>query len=215
MNHKDRCGRLLRLRGPRAACRVGSVAAFCEAKSSEMNHKKSSDLNKGFTLIEAVMSLALFMILSFGVLLLWQHAARSAENAIRTQNALDNLNIAMNGLLANIELSHTIMLRTESQNVLEQLNLWGLDPHGRPHTYMFSFQRRALHSSAGYKSLRLGLQQYAYGIELIQIVNQNNKRLDITITSVCLCRARCAQNNLCPSRIIVTGSVCIIHRRMT
>ena len=177
-------------------------------------------MNRGFTLIEAVMSLALFMILSMGVLLLWQYTARNAENAIRTQNALDNLGIAMEGLLTNIELSHTIMLRTDSQNILTQINLTGLNPQRQHHIYTFTFSRSALPSEPRYKSLFFGgpagQQQYAYGIELIRIVNAHNRRLDITITSVCLCRRRCAPANVnqCPSRIVITGSACIIHKRM-
>ena len=173
-------------------------------------------MKKGFTLIEAVVFLALFMVLSIGVLLLWHHAARNAENAIRTQNALDNLGIAMEGLLTNIELSHTITLRTDSQNVLTQLNLRGLNPQGQPHTYIFTFNRNAPSSSAGYRTLRLGLQRYAYGIETIHIVNVLYRRLDITITSVCLCRIRCAreQINHCESRITITGSANIMHKHV-
>ena len=171
----------------------------------------------GFTLIEVIMSLALFMILSAGVLLLWQTASRSAQSVIRTQNALDNLNIAMDALLANIELSHTITLQTEGQNILRQLDLRGLNPDGNPHTYIFTFNRNAQPSTAGYKSLRLGLQQVAYGIETIRIVNANNRRLDITIISVCLCRTRCAlaQIHLCESRIIITGSADIMRKHIT
>ena len=173
-------------------------------------------MKKGFTLIEAVMFIALFMILSIGLLLLWQHASRSAQNAIRTQNALDNLGIAMDALMSNIEFSHTINLHTNPQHVLISLRLTGLNPDNRQHTYEFTFSQNAPRSSAGYRSLRLGLQRYAYGIETIHIVNVHNKRLDITITSVCLCRTRCAENNLnlCPSRITITGSADIIHKRI-
>ena len=173
-------------------------------------------MKKGFTLIEAVMSLALFMILSVGVLLLWQHTARNAANAIRTQNALDNLGIAMDGLLTNIEFSHTITLRTVGQNALTQLNLRGLNPNGQPHTYIFTFYPSATPSQeTRYKILRLGGQRYAYGIEMIRIVNVNNRRLDITITSVCLCRTRCALVANCASSITITGSANILHKHIT
>ena len=197
MNREDKCGR--------------RMAAFREAKSY--------DMKKGFTLIEAVMSLALFMILSFGVLLLWQHVSRSAQSAISTQNALDNLGIAMDGLLTNIELSHTITLHTNNQNILSRLELRGLDHLGRPHTYHFTFDPNARYSSAGYKSLRLGMQVYAYGIESIHIINFNNsnRRLDITITSVCLCLTPCARAhiNQCESRVSITGSANIMHKHIT
>ena len=176
-------------------------------------------MKKGFTLIEVVMSLALFMILSFGVLLLWQYTSRSAASAIRTQNALDNLGIAMDGLLTNIELSHTLYLQTGGQNRLRRLSLRSLNPNGLPHIYTFTFDPNAHNTSSRYKSLffggPLGQQQFAYGIETIHIVNHDNRRLNITITSVCLCRTRCAQVNLCSSRISISGSADIIHKHVT
>ena len=176
-------------------------------------------MKKGFTLIEAVMSFALFMILSAGVLLLWQFTVRNAENAIRTQNALDNLGIAMDALLRNIEFSHTIKLQTINQNVLRRLYLRGLNPQNQPHTYVFTFDPNAPSTSTRYKSLffggPLGQQQYAYGIETIHIINVNNKRLDITIISVCLCRIRCVQISQCESQISVTGSANIMHKHIT
>ena len=172
-------------------------------------------MSKGFTLVEAIMSLALFMILSLGVLLLWQLASRSAVSAIRTQNALDNLGIAMDALLMNIEYSHTITLVTNNQNVLRRLYLTGLNPQGQPHTYVFTFDPLALPSSPRYKSLFFGGQQYAYGIESIRIISADNRRLDINITSVCLCRTRCASINLCESQVSITGSADILHKHVT
>ena len=177
-------------------------------------------MKKGFTLIEAVMSLALFMILSFGMLLLWQHVSRSSQSAIRTQNVLDNLGFAMDGLLTNIEFSHTITLRTDSENRLLQLSLEGLSPGPtpRPHTYNFTFYPNATSAQETiFNILRLGGQRYAYGIETIQIVNERNKRLDIKITSVCLCLTRCAQAQLnqCKSRVSITGSANIKHKHIT
>ena len=177
-------------------------------------------MSKGFTLIEAVMSLALFMILSIGVLFLWQQVSRNAQNAIRTQNALDNLGIAMDALLTNIEYSHTISLQTNNQNVLRRLYLTGLNPSRQTHTYVFTFDPGASPTSTRYKSLFFGgrntyQQQYAYGIESIHIVNIGNKRLDITITSVCLCRVRCHQITSCESQVSITASANIMHKHIT
>ena len=173
-------------------------------------------MKKGFTLIEVIMSLALFMILSAGVLLLWQHTARNANNAISTQNALDNLGIAMDGLLANVEFSHTIRLHTNNQNIMTRLELIGLGPSGPRHPYVFTFYPSATPSQeTRYKILKLGGQRYAYGIDSIRIVNVNNRRLDITITSVCLCRTRCLNVSLCESRATITGSTNIMHKHIT
>ena len=160
------------------------------------------------------------MILSMGVLLLWQHASRNAHSAIRTQNALDSLGIAMDGLLTNIELSHTISLQTNSQNVLRRLYLTGENPARQPHTYVFTFDPAAPPTSTRYKSLFFGgrhtyQQQFAYGIESIHIVNINNQRLDITITSTCLCRHRCEQVMSCESRVSIAGSANIMHKHVT
>ena len=145
-------------------------------------------MNRGFTLVEAVVSLALFMLLTVGVLLLWQHAARSAAYSLGMQNTLDNLGAAMDGIVRNIEFSHTIVLYTNSDDVLLRLELTGVNPSFQPHTYVFTFNPNALPTQAMYKSLFFGGQQYAYGIEEIRIVNAGYARLDITIVSVCASR---------------------------
>ena len=131
-------------------------------------------LNKGFTLIEALTSLALFMLLSLGVLFLWQHAAAVAEKALLKQNALDNLYIAMDAFTTNIQFSHSLELTTDSQDVLIQLDMLGFR-NNNPHTYVYRFNRNA--------GLTFGNQQFVYGIDSIRIVYIPHSRFDITIES--------------------------------
>ena len=160
-------------------------------------------MKKGFSLIEAVMSLALFIILSSGVFFLWQHVARNAAETIRVQRVLDNLGLAMDGLIKNIEFSHSIVLQTNSQDVLLLLELCGYNHLDRPHTYVFEFSPNARPGQARYKSLFFSEQQHTYGIETIRIINVDYLRLDITIVSTC------------EHPITINGSVNIQHKHMT
>ena len=165
-------------------------------------------MKKGFSLIEAVMSLALFIILSSGVFFLWQHVARNAAETIRVQRALDNLGLAMDALTKNIEFSRRMVLQTNSQNVLLRLELYGYYWDGSPdHPYVFTFSPHAIPGTPRYKSLffggRLGQQQHSYGIKTIRIINVDYLRLDITIVSAC------------EYPITINGSVNIQHKHMT
>ena len=140
-------------------------------------------MNKGFTLIEALISLALFMLLSTGLLLLWQHTASIASRALVKQNALDNLHIAMDGLTSNIQFSHSLTLTTDSRQRLRRLDMQGYNPRGQHHTYFFTFNPYARPQDAIYKSLFFGGQQFAYGIQTIRIIHVKNCRFEITIES--------------------------------
>ena len=142
-------------------------------------------MKDGFSLVEAVVSLALFLLLSLGILLLWQHSARSVANSVRMQNTLDNLAVAMDALVRNIEFSHTLVLYTESDDVLLRLEMTGVNPGGQPHTYVFTFNPDALPHQPMYRSLFFGGQQYAYGIYRIRVLSVNDARFDITIVSSC------------------------------
>ena len=159
-------------------------------------------MKKGYTLLEALITLSLFMVLSFSLLFLWQYAARGAQNAIRMQNVLDNLGIAMDGLIINIQHSYKLVLNTDSQDVLRRLEMHGYDPNGNPHTYIFTFNPNALPAQAIYRRLFFGGQEYAYGIRTIQIINVGYMRLDITITSICA------------HPVVFAGSVDIRHKHV-
>ena len=165
-------------------------------------------MKKGFTLIEAIIALALFMILSIGVLFMWQYAARNARETIRVQTVLDNISIAMDALIANIELSHSIVLHTNNRDILRRLDLSGYYWDGSPHTYIFTFNPNALPHLTSFQSLFIGIpglggQQFAYGIYSIKIVNKYYLRFDITITSAC------------ENPITITGSANIQHKHVT
>lgn len=162
-----------------------------------------SGSSPGFTLIEALMSLALFSLLLLGLMFLWSRQTESASEAVRAQRALDNIGIAMDGLIRNIEFSHSIELRADSGGVLLRLSLEGLNHNLAPHTYHFTFDPAAQPHEARHKSLMLGGQQYAYGIEAIRIVNVENRRFDITVTSDC------------ETPRTISASVCVMHRNVT
>ena len=172
-------------------------------------------MSKGFTLIEAITGLALFMILSIGVIFLWQHTSRNARSAIEIQNTLDHLGTAMEALIINIELSRSIILYTDNQDILRRLYLYGNNPQGARHTFLFEFNQHAQHSTPRYKSLFFGGQQHSYGIETVSILNIAGRRLDITISSVCKCPVTCAGISKCKSSITISGSANIQHKHIT
>ena len=159
----------------------------------------------GFTLIEAVIGIALWMILSAGVLFLLQFSAARGSEILARQRALENARVAMDGLIMNFQMAHHFTLITEGNtDVLSRLDLYSINPAGAPHTYEFHFAPHALNQNHGqFQRLRFGRrpspQEFASGIAEIRIFPEGY-RMRIIITTGC------------PEPIILEGSVCVRHK---
>ena len=142
----------------------------------------------GFTLLEATIALALFLILSTGVLFIWQYAAGRSMDIVARQNAFENARASMDALVMNLQMANTIVLETDAEHVLQQLTMTQRNPQGQPHNYIFYFDRHALPGEAKHHRLEFGLNnEFASNIALVHITYDSaNGQMHITVRTDCL-----------------------------
>lgn len=141
--------------------------------------------NKGFTLLEAVIALACWLVLATGVLFMWQYTAASSSGFVRRYDGLENARIAMDGLITNIQLAKEIDLLTIHDDILRRMTLIQLNPLGNPHPYEFSFNPIVAEGSPSQHRLLFGNVEFARGIRRVYIVHTENSHLDITVETSC------------------------------
>jgi len=149
--------------------------------SKPVNKRKA-----GLTLLEAVIALALWGILSTGVFLTWHHISRASQEIRASQSAFENARVAMDALIMNMQMAWDIELITGTNDVLQRLTLWERDPQGRPHAYRFYFDINALPGQAKFQRLEFGTNnEFAANIAVIRITYVENSRMNIFIETGC------------------------------
>lgn len=140
-----------------------------------------SKCTKGVTLLELVIALGLWLILSAGVFFLWQHTSGSTENIMQRQAAFERARTAMDMMIANIEFSYRVTIRTDAQGRLNTMVTRGYMGNVR-HNYEFQFR-------PGYQDLRFNsaghFQMVATGISAIYVTYTNGRRINILIHTNC------------------------------
>jgi Tfp pilus assembly protein PilE len=195
-----------------------------------MANKKARKARKtrgGFTLLEAVIALALWLLLSVSVFFVWQHSARSGEILFARQNAFENARISMDALIMNLQMSERIRV-VNNGGVLRRLDLY---QRGRTYPYQFHFERVAAQLNFGFvqdsdnnsHDFSRG-NEFASNIAKIKIeYDCENKIMHIEITTGCVkpkcCNGRtncttscvlppcCVDKINCGEPIILHGSV--------
>jgi type II secretory pathway component PulJ len=138
----------------------------------------------GVTLLEAVIALAIWMVLAAGIIFIWQSFTRSSLQIIKTQDAFENARAAMDALLINIQLADTIQLETDNNHVLKRLTLTQRDPQGNPHNYIFYYNTHAIPGEAKYHRLEFGLNnEFASQIANISLEVPHRNRIAISIST--------------------------------
>jgi len=168
---------------------------------------RASKDTKGFTLLEAVIALAVWMVLSISVIMIWHHVSERGTELLARQNAFENARVALDVLIVNIEMANNIQLTVGSGNTLRTLRVTQRRPTGHVWNYYFQFS-----PSAGTRHrLQVGGNEIARDIEQIIIEPINNTRLRIVVTTICDCSPtainRCA--------IILEGNVDIRYKRLS
>ena len=139
----------------------------------------------GLTLLEAVIALALWLVLSIGIFLVWQHTALSGADMIERQTAFENARISMDALIMNFQLARRITLQTDSNDVLQRLTLNQRNPLGIFENYVFRFNVNALPASAQFQRLEFGNNEFAANIAEIKITYVDDNRMVIKIITGC------------------------------
>ena len=155
----------------------------------------------GFTLLEAIIALALWLILSVGIFAIWQHTTHISREILARQNAFENARVSMDALLMNLQMAQAIHLEVDSNNILRTLTLTARNPQGLLHDYTFRFDINAPIDSARYNRLIFGLHnEFASNIASVRIEFVNDNRMSVTIQTAC------------KEPIIITGSVDVRYK---
>jgi len=157
----------------------------------------------GFTLIEAVIALAIWMILSVSVLFIWHHASTRTTAILARQNAFENARGAMDVLITNLQMAQSITLYVGPNYVLREMRLPGFNPDGNPNTYVFNFDVNLPPTAVRFQRLEFGSNELASNIAMVRIQPIGNNHIHITIETGC------------DYPIIIHGSVDIRYKNLT
>ena len=165
-------------------------------------HKKAST---GFTLIEAVIALAIWMVLSLSVFFVWRNTAEHTDALLERQSAFENARGSMDVLLMNLQMAHTIRLTVVRwrdgydiwhYHILHYLELHQINPEGILHRYLFRFRVHLPSSETTFQRLEFGgfrrgtniydVNEFASNIAMIQIQpSENEQYMNITVITGC------------------------------
>ncbi|MDR1665209.1 MAG: prepilin-type N-terminal cleavage/methylation domain-containing protein [Clostridiales bacterium] len=139
-------------------------------------------LKKGFTLLEAVIALAVFLTLAVAAGRALLYSARASERLLASREIFEKARIAMDALLTNIHMAEKIDLTTDG-GVLERLVLTELNPEGNLQNYEFRFYPYAAPGDAKYQWLEFNRNELASNIASVVIaVSDEGGRIAIKIT---------------------------------
>jgi type II secretory pathway pseudopilin PulG len=150
----------------------------------------------GFTLLEAIIALALWLILSAGVFLVWQHSAMAGAGMLERQSAFENARITMDALIMNFQMSRSIEIWTNA-DTLQSMALEQRNPNGEWHDYRFRFNPSTGRLDIGQPLPRPVWNEFSSDLAGIQIVYIPGSRLLITVETNCA------------EPITLSGSVCV------
>ena len=145
---------------------------------------------KGYTLIELIMSISVWMILSLGVLFLWQHTTNRAVDIFEEQEAFERGRVAMDILVMNLQMARSIELITEpgeDNHVMRRLILNQRNPNGDLRDYTYEFSRNP--TATWFQMLIIidnnVANEMVRGIGSISMVYVPGQRIDITVETAC------------------------------
>ena len=164
-----------------------------------MNKTKKS--KAGFTLMEAVIALAVWMLLFTSVFVIWHHASQRKEGLLARQSDFESARGAMDILLANLQMAKSIDLRTGANDVLVSLYLPGYNPDGDAHTYRFTFNINLPPTATTFQRLSAGGQEVASNIASVRIWPEG-RYMRVTLETSC------------DHQFIFNGSVDIRYRQV-
>jgi len=157
----------------------------------------------GFTLLEAVIALAIWMILSVSILFIWNHTSNRTASILARQNAFENARGAMDVLITNLQMAKSITLDVCQNYVLRELTLPGFNPSGVPLPYVFNFDINLPDTAVRFRRLEFGRNELASNIALVRIQPIGGHHVHITIETGC------------EYPIIIEGSVDIRYKILT
>jgi type II secretory pathway pseudopilin PulG len=110
----------------------------------------------GFTLIEALITIAIFIIVAAGTLQLWRYTSIRTLDILTASEELENARVAMDAILMNIQLAEEITLETDALGTLKKLTLTELNPIKDTEDYFFIYNSGANPNASLYHRLIFG-----------------------------------------------------------
>jgi len=177
--------------------------------------KKSS---KGFTLLEAIIALSIWMLLSVSVIFIWQFTSDRTDALITRQGVFENARGAMDILIMNLQMAQSITLDVEPDYTLRTLTLTQRNPQGQWHEPRYRFDFILNPRWESHQRLNFGDNEFARGIAMIRMEPIGNSRMNIRIVTVCKCLVPPVSLEDCEclvAPVIIEGSVDIRHKVLT
>lgn len=138
---------------------------------------------KGFTLLETVTALAVWLLLSAGAAQVLLYASRASVRMIGEQEAFESARASLDALTVNLQLADTILLETDRNGVLSKLTLTERDPDGLSAYYIFYFDAAAEPEEAKYHRLEFGRNnEFASHIQTVRLACVDG-RMRVTVVT--------------------------------
>ena len=189
-------------------------------------HLSNKKASKGFTLLEAVIALAIWMLLSVSVIFIWQFTSDRTNALIARQGVFENARGAMDVIIMQMQMASSIELWVGTDYTLQWIYLPGYDPEWVMHEFRIDFVLDT--SSEHFQRLVFGRRltppnpswgnEFARGIAMVRMEPVDRSRMDIRIVTVCRCTVIPVTLDDCEclvAPVILEGSVCIRHKALT
>ena len=139
--------------------------------------------DNGFTLLETVIALAVWLVIAAAAGRALIYAARASERLIGEREAFENARASLDAICANIRMAQKIVLETDGENVLKKLTLTEKNGTGL-WDYEFYFNKSAAPGEAKYHRLEFGRNdEFASRIESVTMELVGDGRIEITVTT--------------------------------
>ncbi|MCL2664580.1 MAG: type II secretion system GspH family protein [Defluviitaleaceae bacterium] len=155
-----------------------------------MPRKKNT---RGFTLLEAVVALAVYSIFAVSASRLLLYASQASANIIARSQAFENARAAADALAANAELAIKIEITTYADGSLDEIILTEPIAAGMPtHQYLFVFTGGSLHLGQ-----RGNTNEFVSGLHAVRVFAQPHGYLTV--------EAEAAGTSAVVSRVVYVG----------
>ena len=138
----------------------------------------------GFTMLEAVVALGLFTLLTVSASQLLMHTTRTSSYLIARQEAMESARVAVDSLVINLQKADEIVMVTyRSDGMLRRLDLRQINPRNIREWYEFRYDRRLPPTSIRYNRLEFGRNELASHLNEVRLVLEDDGWISITVVT--------------------------------
>ena len=150
-------------------------------KTNECLYKSNP---KGFTLLEVVVSSAIFLMVILAAANLLHFASRFLSRIAVRQELQENSRVAMDFIVTHIRRANKITLITDEESTLKALTTTEIPRNDAQHSYTFNYNKGLTQENAKYHRLELGGNELASYIRDVKMeFDQETQLLKIRIVT--------------------------------